>query len=151
TLTVVSALSMALLGAVAAPAAAAPTPVTNRPQAVAQAQQGTLKSTVDGTFTDAAGKTGTVTGTFTPSGFSQQGNSVLATGTLAATMVDSTGKQVGTSTQQVTLPLQTPAASSAAIGCQVLDLVLGPLDLNLLGLTVHLNQVHLNITAVPGA
>ena len=30
-------------------------------------------------------------------------------------------------------------------------LVLGPLDLNLLGLTVHLNQVVLNITAVPGA
>jgi hypothetical protein len=29
--------------------------------------------------------------------------------------------------------------------------VLGPLDLNLLGLVVHLDQVVLNITAVPGA
>jgi len=29
--------------------------------------------------------------------------------------------------------------------------MLGPLDLNVLGLTVHLNQVVLNITAVPGA
>jgi hypothetical protein len=29
--------------------------------------------------------------------------------------------------------------------------VLGPLDLNLFGLTVHLNQVVLNITAVSGA
>jgi len=38
-----------------------------------------------------------------------------------------------------------------AIGCEVLDLVLGPLDLNLLGLVVHLDRVHLNITAVPGA
>jgi hypothetical protein len=28
---------------------------------------------------------------------------------------------------------------------------LGPLDLNLLGLMVHLNQVVLDITAVPGA
>jgi hypothetical protein len=28
---------------------------------------------------------------------------------------------------------------------------LGPLDLNLLGLEVHLDTVHLNITAVPGA
>jgi len=37
------------------------------------------------------------------------------------------------------------------IGCQVLDLVLAPLDLNLLGLVVHLDRVHLNITAVPGA
>ena len=29
--------------------------------------------------------------------------------------------------------------------------MLGPLNLNLLGLVVTLNQVHLNITAVPGA
>ncbi len=35
--------------------------------------------------------------------------------------------------------------------CSILNLVLGPLDLNLLGLTVHLNQVVLNITAIPGA
>jgi hypothetical protein len=33
--------------------------------------------------------------------------------------------------------------------CQVLDLVLGPLHLNLLGLIVDLNQVHLQITADP--
>ena len=31
--------------------------------------------------------------------------------------------------------------------CTVLDLKLGPLDLNLLGLMVHLDQVHLTITA----
>ena len=30
-------------------------------------------------------------------------------------------------------------------------MVLGPLDLNLLGLAIHLNQVVLNITAIPGA
>jgi hypothetical protein len=35
--------------------------------------------------------------------------------------------------------------------CNILHLVLGPLDLNLLGLVVHLNQVVLDITAVPGA
>ena len=34
--------------------------------------------------------------------------------------------------------------------CEILDLVLGPLDLNLLGLVVHLDQVHLNITAESG-
>ncbi|WP_163719582.1 hypothetical protein [Mycolicibacterium psychrotolerans] len=33
--------------------------------------------------------------------------------------------------------------------CSVLDLTLGPLDLNLLGLRVQLNQVHLVITAIP--
>jgi hypothetical protein len=34
--------------------------------------------------------------------------------------------------------------------CQILDLVLGPLDLNLLGLLVHLDRVHLSITARQG-
>ena len=34
--------------------------------------------------------------------------------------------------------------------CRILDLVLGPLDLNLLGLMIHLDRVHLTITAVPG-
>jgi len=33
--------------------------------------------------------------------------------------------------------------------CQIVDLVLGPLHLNLLGLIVDLNQVHLQITADP--
>jgi hypothetical protein len=32
-----------------------------------------------------------------------------------------------------------------------LSLVLGPLNLNLLGLNITLNQVVLNITAIPGA
>jgi hypothetical protein len=43
------------------------------------------------------------------------------------------------------------AAAATPLSCQVLDLVLGPLDLNLLGLKVHLDTVHLNITAVGGA
>ena len=34
--------------------------------------------------------------------------------------------------------------------CPILDLELGPLDLNLLGLRVELNQVVLDITAIPG-
>jgi hypothetical protein len=47
--------------------------------------------------------------------------------------------------------LVTPRFSPAqAAACPILDLTLGPLDLNLLGLTVHLNQVVLNIAAQPG-
>jgi hypothetical protein len=34
--------------------------------------------------------------------------------------------------------------------CPILDLVLGPLDLNLLGLMIHLDRVHLTITARQG-
>jgi hypothetical protein len=35
-------------------------------------------------------------------------------------------------------------------GCPILDLQLGPLDLDLLGLRVQLSQIDLNITAEPG-
>jgi hypothetical protein len=41
------------------------------------------------------------------------------------------------------------AAKPGGTVCPVLDLVLGPLDLNLLGAMVHLDQVHLTITADP--
>ena len=41
------------------------------------------------------------------------------------------------------------ATTAAAGECSVLDLILGPLNLNLLGLVVDLNKVHLTITANP--
>jgi hypothetical protein len=41
------------------------------------------------------------------------------------------------------------ATTAAAGECNVLDLVLGPLNLDLLGLVVDLNKVHLTITANP--
>lgn len=46
--------------------------------------------------------------------------------------------------------LPASAAQAQPQTCQVLKLVLGPLHLDLLGLVVDLNQVHLVITAVPG-
>jgi len=42
------------------------------------------------------------------------------------------------------------ARTAALASCNILRLVLGPLDLNLLGLRVQLNRVVLNITAEPG-
>ena len=47
-----------------------------------------------------------------------------------------------------TVPLTSKTAEQTA-PCQILDLILGPLHLNLLGLIVDLNQVHLTITADP--
>ncbi|MCA1695488.1 MAG: hypothetical protein LC749_12570, partial [Actinobacteria bacterium] len=41
-------------------------------------------------------------------------------------------------------------ASASAATCSVLHLTLGPLDLNLLGLLVHLDKVVLNIDAQSG-
>jgi len=49
------------------------------------------------------------------------------------------------------LPVQAPTVLPPVPAgiCTVLDLVLGPLDLNLLGLMVHLDRVQLRITADP--
>jgi hypothetical protein len=46
-------------------------------------------------------------------------------------------------------PVQLPITASTAT-CKILHLVLGPLDLDLLGLHVHLNKVVLDITANQG-
>ena len=47
------------------------------------------------------------------------------------------------------IPIAKQNSQAAPAPCQVLDLVLGPLNLKLLGLIVNLNQVHLAITADP--
>jgi hypothetical protein len=100
-----------------------------------------------GTFTDATGGTGTATGTFTPSQFIANGDQLLAQGVADVTLVDSAGQVVGSESRTVQLPVDTTAIAAS---CEILDLVLGPLDLDLLGLVVHLDRVHLNITAEGG-
>jgi hypothetical protein len=130
---------------------------TSAPAGTVSSAAGSLTSTVTGSFTDASGGVGSVTGTFVPQSFTSNGSQVLATGVLTGTLVDSAGNTVGTASQTVTTPVTgatadgTGSAAAAALSCQVLDLNLAPLDLNLLGLVVHLDRVHLNITAVPGA
>jgi hypothetical protein len=104
-----------------------------------------LTAPITGTFTDASGGTGTAAGTFTPTDFTTDGSALLANGIADVTMTDSAGQQVGTVSQAVTVPVGVGAAS-----CEILDLVLGLLDLDLLGLVVHLDRVHLNITADAG-
>jgi hypothetical protein len=78
---------------------------------------------------------------------------VASTCTLTVTafqVVNGVLNAVGTITGGgVTIPFQVPVQAPAG-ACQILDLTLGPLHLDLLGLVVDLNQVHLNITAQPG-
>jgi hypothetical protein len=109
-----------------------------------------VSAPISGTFTDALGGTGTATGTFTPTQFVAQGDQLLSQGVADLTLVDSTGQQVGTASPTITLPTSVAPGAGVQATCQILDLVLGPLDLDLLGLVVHLNQVHLNITAESG-
>nr|WP_221375407.1 hypothetical protein [Actinoplanes polyasparticus] len=135
--TVLTALGLASVGANAATAA----PVTRAPATAA------VPSTpVTGSFTDAAGGTGSFAGSFTPTRFAAPSGQLVAVGTLTGTLTDSTGDAVGTVSQSVSAP-----AAIAQATCRILDLTLGPLHLDLLGLVVDLNQVHLVINAVPGA
>jgi hypothetical protein len=50
---------------------------------------------------------------------------------------------------RLTVPVQAVAAQATGV-CKVLELILGPLHVDLLGLVVDLKRVHLTITATPG-
>jgi hypothetical protein len=109
-----------------------------------------VSAPITGTFPDALGGTGTVTGVFTPTEFVAQGDQLLAKGVADLTLTDSAGQVVGTASPAITLPAAAPGVPGIQATCEILDLVLGPLDLDLLGLVVHLDRVHLNITAESG-
>lgn len=89
-------------------------------------------------------------GQFSVSRFVTRHGATYAVGTLTGKLGSRTIKR------QVALPAALPTGTSGMMRanvtgtCPVLHLTLGPLDLNLLGLVVHLNQVVLNIDAQSG-
>jgi hypothetical protein len=107
-----------------------------------------------------------VRGVFIPRSFMTSGNKLLARGVLKGKVVRP-GRDRHFTRRGVLIPVSSVNGASAAPArsranaafppapgagaCNVLNLVLGPLDLNLLGLQVHLNQVVLNIVAQTGA
>jgi hypothetical protein len=97
---------------------------------------------------------GPFAGTATITGFMVSGKNVVATGTISG-LVNGTQSVVASFAAPVTLPSSTGAApvqAQASSSCEILNLVIGPIDLNLLGLTVSIpNPIVVNITAVPGA
>ena len=97
---------------------------------------------------------GTFNGTFKVAKFAVDNGALVASGAVAGTLVDENG--ISTAIYRtVTVPVILPGARKGAVVaggvCDVLHLELGPLDLDLLGLVVHLDQVVLDINAVPGA
>jgi len=80
-------------------------------------------------------------------------------GTASAAKLNSTAKRLtkaakanGLNRGVAGFQVQAPPGLTQAPGtvCTILDLVLGPLDLNVLGLLVHLDRLRLTITAVRG-
>ena len=120
------------------------TAFTISPAATAAPPTGTVDITpVTGTLANG----GTFNGVFTPTRFMNQNGELAVTGVVTGAVTSATG-----TTPIAPQTVTTAVTSAAATGsCQILDLVLGPLDLNLLGLKVHLDTVHLNITAQSGA
>jgi len=125
------------------------------PSADAKKKTGSVSTPAAGTTTSGL----PVTGTFNITSFKNVDGAITAIGTFTGS-VDG-GAPVTTRATSVVQaangkPLAggtaAPAAAAAAAGsCSILDLTLGPLHLDLLGLVVDLNQVHLQITAEQGS
>src|SRR5262245_54690620 len=87
---------------------------------------------------------GTFNGTATITRFVNDSGTVTAVGTLTGILTNATG-QASTVISTFAAPVTVAQAT-----CNILNLVLGPLHLNLLGLVVDLNQVVLDITGQTG-
>lgn len=149
--------ALTMVGSVATTANARDVAPSHRaaPTGVVKTKAGTVTAPVR--FKSAAGS---FKGVFRPTKFSVVGDQLMATGHVTGT-VHKTGKKAHRVSQRAVVPVQSvngtatgPASSNrsaaaAALTCNVLNLVLGPLDLNILGLQIHLDKVVLNITANP--
>ena len=97
---------------------------------------------------------GTFNGTLRITSFAVQNNALVASGMVTGTVVNATG--IRSVAKMVTMPVgfsgtAQRAAVAKALSCDILHLELGPLDLDLLGLVVHLDKVVLDLSAAPGA
>ena len=94
--------------------------------------------------TGTTSKGGKFTGNFNIKQFSVVNNQIVATGTLTGTITNGIGNVIGTVLRTISMIVTFNGAS-----CDILHLELGPLDLDLLGLQVHLNKIVLDIDADP--
>lgn len=87
---------------------------------------------------------GSFVGSFVLQRFTVVGGAVRAVGILTGTVTNAAG-QVSSVVRSVSLPIFAIQAT-----CDILHLELGPLDLDLLGLVVHLDKIVLDIDAQSG-
>ena len=121
--------------------AAAPRATSFAPSALtAAAFAGGVTVPVTGTTS----KGGKFTGNFAISQFQVVNNQIVAVGTLTGTVQNGVGNVIGTVLKTIQMIVNIQAAT-----CDILHLELGPLDLDLLGLQVHLNRIVLDIDADP--
>jgi hypothetical protein len=131
---------LALLGVLVATLVASVAAFTAEAPAAPPATNADLTVPITGT-----GPISTFDGEFTLQRFTTVDGQLAAVGELTGTLTNTLTGVVQNVAQTVILPV-----GDASGTCQILDLTLGPLDLNLLGLVVHLDQVHLTIDAQSG-
>ena len=137
------ALSLCLFGLQAASATA---PTADRQ--VAHTKQGSLSSRIVGT----ASGDRKVTGAFVPLKFVKRDGKVLVRGLVQGVVHEKNGDRTTfAKLKTVRVKSLNGTPGHARANCDVLHLVLAPLNLDLLGLTVHLDRVVLDIVAVSGA
>jgi hypothetical protein len=132
------------------PAAAASAAPSAAPAAAAAATPRATMAPVDinQVATVAGVPVGNFVGSLTPTGFTNQNGQLALTGLLNGTF---TNTLTGAVTNIVNQPTTTAVQNATASGsCKILTLDLGPLHLDVLGLVVDLNAIHLNITAQQG-
>ncbi len=150
---------VAALGLTTVNPSGAATSVTSAAAAPA-AQADTIAKNAKGRMTSQVfGRSGrgTVRGTFVPLRFVKRGDGIAVRGIIHGVVRKPSGRQTFTAIR--TLPVRSIGGqdvgaardSSERRRCDILNLVLGPLDLDLLGLTVNLNRVVLDVVAVTGA
>jgi hypothetical protein len=129
------------------------TSVAGAPRVVLSSSYGEARSWVVGSY----GRAGKVKGWFKPRRFVTRDGQLKAIGQLRGVLVRPNGTVKDRVTERIVIPVRriegiptTSREAQAPGSCQILNLVLGPLNLNLLGLEVHLNRVVLNIVATPG-
>jgi hypothetical protein len=116
---------------------------------IAAAQQnqpgaGLVVPNVTGTLLQGTQQVGELTnGTLTVTRLQERGGQLLATGTLTGT---AQGQPVTQPFRDIPVTLVDPNGGA----CDILNLDLGPLNLDLLGLVVDLSPVSLDVTALPG-
>lgn len=148
-------LALALMSAQGAQAASMASSTERSERPVAHTRAGDLTSRLVGT-TSRGQK---VTGKFVPLNFSRRDGRVFVRGLVQGVVHQADGDKT-TFAQLRTIrvksindtPVRTGRVTSERrVVCDILHLVLGPLDLDLLGLRVHLDRVVLDIVAATGA
>lgn len=120
---------------------------------VGKSDVGTITSTVVGRTSDGD----RVTGSFTPIRTVNRDGALYMKGFLKGRIKDAGPDTKFSGVKLIPVKkingdsLTDGRVASSAAACDVLNLVLGPLDLNILGLEISLQRVVLDIVAVPGA